>query len=238
MPARPAAKTFRALLELTRNRMRWVIVRVPFDVARVWGKRGQLRVQGDINGFTFRSTLFPTGRGEHFLIVNKTMQAGAKTAPGATAKFRLSPDTTPREMVSPPAELLRELKQSRQVMKFYDSLSDYRRHEISKWIAQGKQSETRMRRSRQIVERLMETMEAERELPPLMQVVFRKNPKAGAAWESLSLSHRRAHLFRIFYYRDPESRARCVAKCIEEMLVDEKSGAQGRESAGDEDLSF
>jgi hypothetical protein len=34
----------------------------------------------------------------------------------------------------------------------------------------------------------------------------------------MSPSHRRAHLFRIFYYREPEARARQVAKAIEEML--------------------
>jgi uncharacterized protein YdeI (YjbR/CyaY-like superfamily) len=152
------------------------------------------------------------------------MQAGGKAAPGMTAKFQLAPDTVPRERVAPPRELLRELKQSRRVMKFYESLSDSRRHDISKWIVQGKQEETRLRRARQIVDRLMETMEAEHELPPMMQLVFRQNPRAGAAWESLSPSHRRAHLFRIFHYRDPESRARCVAKCVEEMLGDSATG--------------
>jgi hypothetical protein len=61
MPGKPSVKTFRATLERTGDRLRWVIVRLPFDVAKLWGKRGQLRVQGEINGFSFSSTLFPTG---------------------------------------------------------------------------------------------------------------------------------------------------------------------------------
>ena len=62
----------------------------------------------------------------------------------------------------------------------------------------------------------METMEAERELPPIMQLAFRQNPKA-AEWNRMSPSHRRVHLFSIFHYREPEARARRLAKAIEEI---------------------
>jgi uncharacterized protein YdeI (YjbR/CyaY-like superfamily) len=218
MPAaKLAVKTFQSVLERP-DRLRWVIIRVPFDIASVWGTRGQLRVQGEINGFSFYSALFPTRKGEHFLIVNKKMQAGGKTAPGLTAKFRLQPDTTPREVVAPPKELLRELGQSKRLLKFYESLNPSRRNEIAKWIAASKSEETRRRRSQQIAERLMETMEAERDLPPMMQLAFRQNPRALAEWKRMSQSHRRAHLFAIFHYRTPEARARRVAKCMEEML--------------------
>jgi uncharacterized protein YdeI (YjbR/CyaY-like superfamily) len=64
----------------------------------------------------------------------------------------------------------------------------------------------------------METMEAERELPPIMQVAFRQNPRAAEQWERMPPSHRRAHLFSIFHYRTPEARMRRVAKVIDEML--------------------
>jgi uncharacterized protein YdeI (YjbR/CyaY-like superfamily) len=212
------AKTFAATLERTADRLRWVIARVPFDAAKLWGKRGQIKVLGEINGFAFSTTLFPDGQGHHFFIVNKKMLSGGKTAAGLTAKFRLQPDTTPRITFSPSAELLRELGQSKRLLKFFESLNPSRRHEIAKWIAQCKTSEARKRRSQQIAERLMETMEAERELPPIMQLAFRQNPKASEKWESMSPSHRRAHLFSIFHYREPEARARQVAKAIEQML--------------------
>jgi hypothetical protein len=212
------AKTFAATLERTADRLRWVIARVPFDAAKLWGKRGQIKVQGEIHGFAFSTTLFPDGQGHHFFIVNKKMLSGGKTAAGLTAKFRLQPDTTPRITFSPSAELLRELGQSKRLLKFFESLNPSRRHEIAKWIAQCKTSEARKRRSQQIAERLMETMEAERELPPIMQLAFRQNPKASEKWERMSPSHRRAHLFSIFHYREPEARLRQVAKAIEQML--------------------
>ena len=219
MPAaKPAVKTFEAVLERTPDRLRWVIACLPFDSAKAWGKRGQIRIKGEINGFAFSSTLFPAGDGTHFLIVNKKLQCGGKTAAGLKAKFRLQPDTTPRP--APPAakELLRELGQSKRLLKFFESLSPSRRNEIAKWIAQCKTSEARTRRARQIAERLMETMEAERELPPILHLAFRQNPRAAEQWERMSPSHRRAHLFSIFHYREPETRARQVARAIEKML--------------------
>jgi hypothetical protein len=72
---------------------------------------------------------------------------------------------------------LRELGQSKRLLKFYESLNPSRRREIAKWVAECKTKDARQRRSRQITERLMETMEAERELPPIMQLAFRQNPR-------------------------------------------------------------
>src|SRR5215469_15259736 len=114
-------KIFEATLERSGDRLNWTIVRIPFDAAKLWGKRGQLRVKGEINGFEFRSALFPTGKGTHVLMVNKKMQAGGHTRPGARAKFRLQPDSAPREFDIPP-ELQRIFRQSKQLQKFYDSL--------------------------------------------------------------------------------------------------------------------
>ncbi|HET9743767.1 MAG TPA: DUF1905 domain-containing protein [Terriglobales bacterium] len=99
---RPSRKSFSATLERTGPPMHWTIIRVPFDVAKTWGTRRQLRVKGEIGGFPFRSTIFPTRSGQHFLIVNKTMQKQARLAPGASAKFTLEPDLSPRVAQIPP----------------------------------------------------------------------------------------------------------------------------------------
>lgn len=230
------SKTFEAALERNADRLRWVIARIPFDAAKLFGKRGQVRIQGEINGFAFRTILFPTGEGRHFLIVNKKMLTGGKTAPGLTAKFRLQPDTTPRVVASPPAELLRELGESKRLLKFFQALNTSRRNEISKWIAESRNEETRRRRSRQIAERLMETMEAERELPPIMQVAFRQNPRAHAEWNRMSPAHHRAHLLGIFYYRTPEARANRVNKCVQEMMdrIEKTGGRRKRSDPADD----
>jgi uncharacterized protein YdeI (YjbR/CyaY-like superfamily) len=210
-------KTFDAILERAPRMPHWVIIRVPLDVAKVWGVRGHLRVKGEINGFSFASALFPTREGCHCLVVNKGMQTGAKVTAGMKARFRIEPDMSSRK-VAPPAELLRELRQSKRLQKYHDALNPSTRNDIARWVSEGKQSETRKRRAQQITERLMLTMEAERELPPILQVALHQNPMARAGWERMSPACRRTHLFAIFHYKDPESRARRVAKAVEAMV--------------------
>src|SRR5580704_5814968 len=79
---KPGSRIFQATLERIDSPLKWVMVRVPFDAGKVWGMRGQVKVKGEINGFAFRTSLFPDGKGGHRLLVNKVMQRGAKAAPG------------------------------------------------------------------------------------------------------------------------------------------------------------
>jgi len=235
---RPTTKTFEAILERSGDRLNWTIIRIPFDAAKLWGKRGQLRVKGEINGFPFRSALFPTGQGSHVLMVNKKMQAGGKAVPGNKAKFRLEPDIRPRE-IKLPEELLRMLRQSKQLQKYFDSLNFSMRRYIAFMVAEGRHAETRRRRAEQIAEWLMEAMEAERDLPPLIHVALQRNPKARIGWELMSPTHRRSHLLGIFYSRNPESRARRLAKAMEEMVAyAEKREGKSRDRAANESIEF
>ncbi len=72
-------------------------------------------------------------------------------------------------------------------------------------------------------------MEAERELPPLLQVAFARNPVARQGWEQMTRVQRRGHLLGIFYYRTPEGRARRLEKVIEEAVqVAERGSAKSR----------
>jgi uncharacterized protein YdeI (YjbR/CyaY-like superfamily) len=212
---KPLTKSFRARLERSSWRLNWVVIRVPFDVARIWRTRGQLRVRGEINGFGFRTSLFPTGKGGHVMLVNKRMQAGGKVAPGDTAQFRMEPDTE-RRKVSAPKELALALAEDRSLRRWYDHLSHSMRNEIAKWVSDVKSPGARQRRAGQIAERLMATMEAEREFPPILQVAFARDPRALQGWEMMSVARRRRHLLGIFYYREPESRARRLAKIVED----------------------
>ena len=84
----PAARRFEARLERLRSGLNWIIVRMPFDAGKVWGMRGQIKVKGEINGFAFRTSLFPTREGWHFLLVNKRMQKEARAVEGSVARFR------------------------------------------------------------------------------------------------------------------------------------------------------
>ena len=209
------AKTFRATLERIQSRLGWTIIRIPFDVGKVWGTRGQLRVKGGINGFAFRTSLFPARGGGHILLVNKRMQRGGDVRQGMAAQFRLEPDLEKRIAIVP-AELKRFLKEDAYLRRWFDGLNHSTRSEIGKWILQVKSQEARVRRAEQMAERLLAVMEAEHELPPVLQLAFSRDPRALEGWKHMSPSHRRSHLFGIFYYRAPESRARRIEKTLQE----------------------
>jgi hypothetical protein len=208
-------KTFPAALERIQSRLGWTIIRIPFDVAKVWGTRGQLRVKGEINGFAFRTSLFPARGGGHILLVNKRMQAGGDVRQGMSAQFRLEPDLEERVAVVP-TELKRFFKEDAYLRRWFEKLNYSTRNEVGKWIIQVKSPGARVRRAEQMAERLLAVMEAEHELPPVLQVAFARDARALEGWKRMSPSHRRGHLFGIFYYRSPESRMRRIEKTLQE----------------------
>jgi len=210
-----SSRCFRATLERMQSRLNWTIVRLPFDASRVFGKRGQINVKGDINGFPFRTCLFPAKSGGHILLVNKKMQKTAGVRADMTARFRLEPDTEKR-VATTPASLERILSWDKSLKRWYGSLNQSTRNDIAKWIGEPKSEKARERRTEQIAERLLLVMDAESQLPPILQVAFARSPRASAGWESMSNAKRRSHLFGIFYYRTPEGRARRIDKVIKE----------------------
>jgi uncharacterized protein YdeI (YjbR/CyaY-like superfamily) len=218
--ARPkqVRKPFEATLERLRSNLGWVVIRIPFNVQKTWGTRGMFRVKGEINGFAFRTSLFPTRKGEHFLLVNKKMQAGAHATEGTTAEFLLEPDTEER-VVTLPAELKRILAEDRSLRRWFETLN----YSIRKWlvdsIAQPKSAAARVRRAEQVGEQLFSVMEAERELPPALRLAFTRDPRALEGWNLMTPRYRRGSLFAIFYYRSPEARDRRIQKVVDEAIV-------------------
>jgi uncharacterized protein YdeI (YjbR/CyaY-like superfamily) len=215
---KPIAKSFKRKLERMASKLGWVIIRVPLDVSKVWGVRGMLKVKGEINGFAFRSSLFPTGKGYHYLLVNKRMQAGGNASAGETAEFRLEPDTAER-VIEVPAELQRILKEDRSFFRWFDQLNYSTRKWLTDLISSVKSPQARLRRSEQVAEQLLATMEAEHELPPVLKLAFARDPRAFAGWQRMSPTQRRGNLLAIFYYRNPDSRDRRIAKMLEDALA-------------------
>src|ERR1022692_1779398 len=214
----PPAQSFEARLERTRSRLNWVVIHIPFDAAKVWGLRGQIRVKGEINGFGFRSTLFPTGADGHILIVNKRMQKAARVRAGSVARFQMEMDRDVLTVIIP-EELERILRQNRTLRRWYNQLNPSTRKDIAWWIGDVKTGDARSRRAEQMAERLLAVMEAERELPPLLQVAFAGIPRAREGREAMSAARRSGHVFGLFYYRNPEARGRRVDKMLEDAAA-------------------
>jgi uncharacterized protein YdeI (YjbR/CyaY-like superfamily) len=228
-------KTFTALLESDGTALNWVIARVPFDIDKAWPNRKRLRVRGQINGFAFRTSLFPVpGGAGHMVLVNKKMQTGAKVWRGDKARFTLEPDLEERKAVVPP-ELARALKGDRLLRKWFDGLSEYTRRMFSAMVDEIKSPEARHRQAERIAELLLLAMEGELETPPILKAAFARQPLAEAGWKAMTATQRRGHLLGIFYYGSVEARERRAGKAIEEALKAAKKRAASLKPASNPD---
>jgi uncharacterized protein YdeI (YjbR/CyaY-like superfamily) len=144
------------------------------------------------------------------------MQVGAGVALGDVAEFRLEPDLEPREAELPDelAALLDDISETGEpgLREWFDGLTEYMRREIGKWVMDVKSDEARMRRAEQMAERLLATMEGERELPPAIAAAFRARPRARAGWAKMTPVQQRGELMAVFYYRTPETQRKRIDK--------------------------
>ena len=217
--AKNAAKTFRAVIEPLQGGLGWVVAWIPFDVEAAWKKMVRLRVKVEVGGEVFRTSLFAdAGRGGHFVLVNKKMQKAAGARVGAMVDLTIAPDLEEREAIVPP-ELEKVLKSEKVLARWWIAgLSESQRWEIARWINGVKSAEARQRRSEQMAERLMLTMESEKVLPPILEVAFQRSPEARRGWKAMTITQRRGHLLGVFYYRSPEAREKRVRKLVEDAL--------------------
>jgi uncharacterized protein YdeI (YjbR/CyaY-like superfamily) len=232
--SRSPLKSFTALLEPDGTALKWVIARIPFDIAKVWPLRNGRRVRGEIAGHAFRTSLFPDSRrGGHFLLVNKKMQSAAKARVGLRVRINLEPDLVERPVALPP-ELTRALNADRQLRRLFDSMSDSRRREFGKFADQPKSPAARNKRAGKIAEMLMQALEGEHDPPPILRALFQRHPGSRDAWLALTPAQRRNHLLGIFYYESAEARERRAAKAIDDALraVERKSGASRGKPSG------
>lgn len=145
-------KRFRVLLEKD-GQSEATGIHLPFDVQKTFGSRACVPVRGTINGFAFRSSVFPAGDGTHYMIVNKKVREGAKAKGGETISVVMERDDEPRT-VAPPDDLARALKSNRDARATWDKLSYTHKKEYARGIEEAKKPETRQRRLEKAVAEL------------------------------------------------------------------------------------
>ena len=137
-------KRFRAVLEKDTDSSATAIA-IPFDVEKAYGSRGRVPVRGTLNGFAFRSSVFPMGGGCHWLVVNRDMREGAKIKAGETISVMMERDDEPR-VITPPKDFARALAANKAALAAWDKLSYTHRKEYARAIEEAKKPETRARR--------------------------------------------------------------------------------------------
>ena len=224
------AKTFRAVLEADGQALGWTVARLPFAPAEAWPRqlwpdKVRLRVRGEAGGFAFRTSLFPDVRGGYFLPVTRAMKAAAGVDRGSLVEFSVEPDPEPRP-AEVPEELAVLLEDEAELRAWFEGLSESMRREIGKWCAGVTGEAAKLRRAQQMAERLLSTMEAERELPPALAQAFGERPKARAGWALLTEAQRRGELMGVFSYQTPEARGRRIEKLCDLAESRRGSGAK------------
>jgi uncharacterized protein YdeI (YjbR/CyaY-like superfamily) len=212
------SKTFRTVLEQIGVKPRIVIARIPIDLKKAWPEWRNRRVNGEINGFAFRTTLFPI-RGEKGLafLVTKAMRTGARVDAGDKAEIRLEPHLG-EYAVEVPKELARILKSERELRKWFEGLPPGTRNYLSAFISQAKMAETREARAEKVAESLMLTLEGEQFPPPILRAAFREQPLAEMGWTAMTPTQRRNHLIGIFFVHTVNGRERRVAMAVEDCV--------------------
>src|ERR1700750_2936629 len=70
---------------------KWTIVRLPEKASEKLPSRGQVAVQGTINGHEFQTVLEPDGRSGHWMRVDERLQRTAAISAGDTAALEIEP---------------------------------------------------------------------------------------------------------------------------------------------------
>jgi hypothetical protein len=128
---------------------------IPFSVEKVFGSKARVPVRGTINGFPFRSSVFPMGGGNHYMAVNRATREGAGAKGGDSVSVVMEVDTEPR-VVAVPADFKKALARNKEVKAAFDKLSYTHRKEFVQWVEGAKKEETRARRIEKALVMLVE----------------------------------------------------------------------------------
>jgi hypothetical protein len=141
---------FEAAIEPMGPKEAWARIFIPFDVEHVFGTKSRVAVKGTLNGFPFRSSLFPEGDGRHYLYVNKGLREGARVQPGLPVRVELEMDSIPRE-AEIPEDMMIALAQNPAVEARFDKMALADKNETIEWIESARKPETRASRIEQAI---------------------------------------------------------------------------------------
>lgn len=135
--------SFEAKLHTTGGRP---ILRLPKTASEKLPSRGQVAVQGKLNGHAFATVLEPDGASGHFMNVEAKLEKAARIDRGATATVEVEPTKDwPEPTV--PADLDRALaKAPKKIRELWAAITPMARWEWVRWVNATKNPETRKRR--------------------------------------------------------------------------------------------
>jgi hypothetical protein len=123
----------------------WTFLRLPAAASKALPSRGQVSIDGTMNGIGFSATLEPDGEGGHWMKVDRKLREAAGAGVGDVVTLEISPsEVEPEPRV--PTDLRQALSGDAQASTAWKGLTPAARRDFVHWIVSAKQAETRARR--------------------------------------------------------------------------------------------
>jgi len=124
---------------------KWTILRLPHEASERLPARGQVAVQGTINGHEFQTVLEPDGHSGHWMRVDEKLQQTAGISAGDTATLEIATRDWPEPSV--PQDLETALAAAAQkIQDLWKDITPMARWEWVRWVNATKSRDTRKRR--------------------------------------------------------------------------------------------
>jgi Domain of unknown function (DUF1905)/Bacteriocin-protection, YdeI or OmpD-Associated len=121
------------------------VLRLPDDASAKLPSRGQVAVNGVMNGHAFQTVLEPDGRRGHWLKIDKKLRQALAVREGDTVALKVEPaEAWPEPDV--PEDLQSSLADAPDISKLRTSITPMARWEWVRWINATKNLQTRERR--------------------------------------------------------------------------------------------
>jgi hypothetical protein len=125
---------------------KWTIVRLPEEASAKLPSRGQVAVQGTIDGHEFQTVLEPDGCSGHWMRVDEKLQRTAAINAGDTATLEIEPTGDWPEPDVPQDLETALVAAPQQIQDLWNDITPMARWEWVRWVNATKNPDTRRRR--------------------------------------------------------------------------------------------
>jgi len=139
---RPAGKVVSRHVESST----WTFLTLPKQASAKLPSRGQVTVEGTLNGRPLRATLEPDGQGGHWLKVERKLREAARAKVGDVVTLEIAPVVEEPEP-KVPADLRKALAAAPpKAREVWSDITPMAWRDFIHWITSGKKAETRVKR--------------------------------------------------------------------------------------------
>ncbi len=123
----------------------WDIIRLPASASAKLPSRGQVMVEGSLNGYDFQTPLEPDGRWSHWFKLDATIKRSSHIESNQTVSLNIKPvEQWPEPDI--PEDLKTALQNHHETYTLWQNITPMARWEWLRWIRSTSKSETRSRR--------------------------------------------------------------------------------------------